>query len=719
MRSLHYDTVQPHTRHGAIKKVEIFGFKSFGFRNTVVDFRPGLVSISGPNGSGKSNIDAIIFASGEMRPKVMRVDKIRSLIHDVSSSGGGSRMARVSVHFENSDRKIPFDSDSVEITRELSPDGENVYYINKKKTQRMHVVDLLEMANAGLHQLNAVQQGTVTRISEFTAEEKRRAIEDLVGMSTFDEKKLAAQKQLEAADNKLNIAFATMVQIKKQIEDLEAQRNLQMRYNYMTNEIAQLQAESATGKIHHLNATKEEKSKILQEMSNEIKSAEESLGVIRQEIKSVEGEKAEFLAKMNEYQREKSQSDKQLADAMRSYEETRAILAVTKKRISQIGERTNELQVQSQTMTNLKVDAESNAKISHESLEKLKLEQNRINEKVAASDERRMKILQRQSSESERRKQVDAKLQEMTSALHDEELAEIKSKNTLSEYDVKKEANTTKMTQCIQNIEKLQNLKNSVSAILHGHKEDKRKITAVLDSLKHKKAKAERDLEDLEIILEKSSKAGTKYDSKIQTVRNFMHEDYSVAKLKEHAPELGILGLVYELLSWDKKYERAIMASGSEWIKAIVVKDFETMVALAEHVREQKLPKVKIIPLDALSTVGKAVSKTGTNQMLSDIAKAAFCIADFLEDVCFFNTETDSSSPCTDILIDIIPAIFEMREFMSITTLDEFGLTKSPPIVTTLYPEFDALNASSWEFTTAIFPNKNSARCLCSSEHWM
>ena len=54
-----------------IKKVEIFGFKSFGFRNTVVDFRPGLVSISGPNGSGKSNIlDAIIFASGEMRPNI-------------------------------------------------------------------------------------------------------------------------------------------------------------------------------------------------------------------------------------------------------------------------------------------------------------------------------------------------------------------------------------------------------------------------------------------------------------------------------------------------------------------------------------------------------------------------------------------------------------------------------------------------------------------------
>jgi chromosome segregation protein len=37
-----------------VKKVEIFGFKSFGFKNTTVQFEPGLVSISGPNGSGKS-----------------------------------------------------------------------------------------------------------------------------------------------------------------------------------------------------------------------------------------------------------------------------------------------------------------------------------------------------------------------------------------------------------------------------------------------------------------------------------------------------------------------------------------------------------------------------------------------------------------------------------------------------------------------------------------
>ena len=86
----------------------------------------------GPNGSGKSNIlDAIIFAMGENKPKVMRVDKLRSLIHDIEGARRGPKMARSSVHFDNSDRKIPIDTDVVEITRELSEDGENTYYLNK------------------------------------------------------------------------------------------------------------------------------------------------------------------------------------------------------------------------------------------------------------------------------------------------------------------------------------------------------------------------------------------------------------------------------------------------------------------------------------------------------------------------------------------------------------------------------------------------------------
>ena len=79
-----------------------------------------------------------------------------------------------------------------------------------------------------------------------------------------------------------------------------------------------------------------------------------------------------------------------------------------------------------------------------------------------------------------------------------------------------------------------------------------------------------------------------------------MHEDYSISKLKHSSVALGIEGLVYEILSWDKKYERSIMAVCADWIKAVVVKDFSTLVSLAEFVQEKRLPKLKIIPLESI-----------------------------------------------------------------------------------------------------------------------
>ena len=92
-------------------------------------------------------------------------------------------------------------------------------------------------------------------------------------------------------------------------------------------------------------------------------------------------------------------------------------------------------------------------------------------------------------------------------------------------------------------------------------------------------------MDELGFILEKSGKAANQYESKIKTVKGFMHEDYTVAKLKEDADKLGIDGLVYEMISWDKKYERSVLAVSSDWIKALVVKDFATLLEIAEVAR--------------------------------------------------------------------------------------------------------------------------------------
>ena len=272
-----------------IKKVDIFGFKSFGFKTTTVNFEPGLVSISGPNGSGKSNIlDAIIFAMGENKARVMRQPNLRSLIHDIDGSRHGPKLTRVKVQFDNSDRKIPVPHDIVNVTREMNDKGESEYYLEGKKINRNRILDIFDMANAGLNQLNAVQQGTVTKISEMTNEEKRKTLEDLVGLSYFDEKKAETEKQLNQADQRLEVAMAKMGEVKKQIDELEIERNLKMRHEMIGHELDRFRAIEATGKLRKIRNEKSEKEEKQRTDLSEKEQLEKSQSVLNNEIEKIE-----------------------------------------------------------------------------------------------------------------------------------------------------------------------------------------------------------------------------------------------------------------------------------------------------------------------------------------------------------------------------------------------------------------------------------------------
>jgi len=82
------------------------------------------------------------------------------------------------------------------------------------------------------------------------------------------------------------------------------------------------------------------------------------------------------------------------------------------------------------------------------------------------------------------------------------------------------------------------------------------------------------------------------------------------------------VGFVYEILSWNKQYERAVLAACADWIKAAIVPDFETLVSLAQVARNKKLPKLKIIPLNAIPEFRMKMPKTsGLLGILSDYVK--------------------------------------------------------------------------------------------------
>ena len=584
-----------------VKKVEIYGFKSFGFTNTTVQFEPGLVSISGPNGSGKSNIlDAIMFAMGENKIKILRVDKLRSLIHDIEGNRHGPKMTRTSVHFDNSDRKIPVDSDNVEITREMNEQGESIYYLNKKKTTRNQILDLLDMANAGLGQLNAIQQGTVTRISEFTSEEKRQTIEDLIGLSYFDEKKTEALKQLDEADRRFEIAAAKMGEIKKRIDELEEERNQKLRHDILERELNRYKAIAAANKMKVVSSQKTSIESTIHTATSEITQCNDERSIFRTQNSALETERKKLMTEANDYNQEKTSLDSEISSAMEQYEIDNSAISASKKRVEQLDNRIPEIKTELEEIENITNDIDNQLLKMNESIEETNFKKNKINKDLEIIDSERKKILTEESDVAAKKSEIDNKIKTLTNQLNETELKLSKAQHGKEDFKIKIKINSTKFDELEQGIVGLSSSKSKFESMMKNHDATITELKSRIIKLQTKKSKINNDIEEWGLILEKSSKAATHYESKIKTVKGFMHEDYTVAKLKEDAEKLGIIGLVYEMIFWDKQYERSVLAVSSDWIKAIVVKDFTTLLGIAEFARSKKLPKLKIIPLDAI-----------------------------------------------------------------------------------------------------------------------
>ena len=560
---------------------------------------------------------------GENKPKVMRVDKLRSLIHDIEGARRGPKMARSSVHFDNTDRKIPVDSDVVEITRELDENGENTYYLNKKKTQRSHVLDLLDMANAGLGQLNAVQQGTVTRISEFTSEEKRKTIEDLIGLSYFDDKKSESIKQLDEADRRLEIALAKMGEIKKRIDELEEERNQKLRHDILERELNRYKAIAAANKMKIISSKKSDKETKLHDLTQEMTSLGNEQNTLKDEIGVLESEKSTLMNAANDYTKAKSELDAEISSAMEQYEIDNTAISASKKRLDQINSRIPQIKIELEEINDARHDIDTQIEKIKESIEITNQQKNKINHDLELVDLERNKILTAQSEAAAKKSAVDNKIKILNTQLNDVKLKLSKVKNEKDESILKIKSNSEKFTQLEKDIVELTSLDLKLSSLTNNHTDTITELKSRILKLKTRKSKIIHDMDELGFILEKSDKAANQYESKIKTVKGFMHEDYTVAKLKEDGAKLGIDGIVYEMISWDKKYERSVLAVSSDWIKALVVKDFATLLGIAEVARSKKLPKLKIIPLDAIPKFKLTLpQEPGIIGILSDFVKS-------------------------------------------------------------------------------------------------
>lgn len=247
------------------------------------------MAITGPNGSGKSNIgDAIMFVLGPKSPKAVRAGRITDLIFSGGASKAKAKFMKVSLVFENSDRVLPWDDDTVILTRyvKLSDNGEDYtsyFYINDQKSTLGEFDSLLTKARISADGYNIVQQGDVTRIVQMGNIERRRILDGISGIASFDADIAKAQSEKNEVRENLERIEILRGEKEKQLKVLEKDKE-QARIYLDTKEqldiakaqltVRQRDKETATLKnlndyVEKLNgdleALKEKKSKVIED----------------------------------------------------------------------------------------------------------------------------------------------------------------------------------------------------------------------------------------------------------------------------------------------------------------------------------------------------------------------------------------------------------------------------------------------------------------------
>jgi chromosome segregation protein len=584
-----------------IKKLEIYGFKSFGFKNTAINFEKGLIAITGPNGSGKSNVlDAIMFAIGENSPKALRVDKFQSLFHD--SEHSSHRLIRVSLTFDNVNRGIPINSDSVILTREMEGQtGDSQYYLNDKKVSKSTIMELLEVVMPGPSKLNVVQQGMITRISELNSEERRKIIEDIIGLSYFDDKKTEALKQLEESDRRLEVALVKMGEIRKRIDELEAERNDQLRYQHLESELKRFKAIWISNKISTIKNELESQNRILD--SNVLASSmlSKQLEDVRAEIENLESEKSAFIKKVDAENKAKAQVGSRIASIVYEAERTRAMLKQSQNRILEIEQQRSPMLDQERKKIVQQLDEfyhkvrQNNEIIAERSnkLLALKSELSLINSEIELLASKNDKYTRSKAELDDRYKRISWLRNNIAVSIArlEEKIRVNADKLILNEsYITSSKAEIDNLNAAIMELSK--SLQPNMTTL--------NSKTKLIEGLKNSTTKLERELSASRTLLDKAENLARTHEIRQDIIRNLNNEDATIAELIKDAATHGIKELAHSAIKYDKKYERAILAAASEWLKALIVNDTKSMILIAQYIKLRKLRRLKMIPLDIL-----------------------------------------------------------------------------------------------------------------------
>lgn len=275
-----------------LKKLEIFGFKSFANR-TVLNFSHGITGIVGPNGCGKSNIvDAIRWSLGEQKSSTLRSEKMESVIFNGTKTKKPMGMAEVSLTMMNEDNVLPMEFSEVTITRRIFRSGETEYLLNKNQCRLKDIINLFMDTGMASNAYSVIELKMIEIILSNKAEERRQMFEEAAGVKKYKLRRRLALKKLEEVQTDFTRIKDIVSEVEKKVATLERQAKKADKYNEIKSKLENLELELSERQFALFNR---KKTSLIKEQDCLTGSKEEIDGSIR----SVEGELLTHRSRMS------------------------------------------------------------------------------------------------------------------------------------------------------------------------------------------------------------------------------------------------------------------------------------------------------------------------------------------------------------------------------------------------------------------------------------
>lgn len=583
-----------------LKKLELYGFKSFAQRTEIV-FDEGITGIVGPNGSGKSNIgDAVRWVLGEQSAKTLRGASMSDVIFNGTQKRKPLSYCEVSLVFDNDDHALAMEAAEVMVTRRVYRNGESEYYLNRTACRLKDVVDLFRDTGIGKEGYSIIGQGRIDEILSRKSEDRRQVFEEAAGIVKFKARKEEADKKLQRTLENLERVDDILDELTKRLKPLEEQSRNARVYLELSTELKDLdlnlfliRSDRARARLSELESelltvqtiladtesNLTDKTNRRDETQNRIDQLEEAITKARTELMECAEHVHESQKKISALQSRRETRSENRQRIVREQEEAQ-------ERLAEIEKDHVRIQADVEKQHSLIADAEQILRATQEAAEKAQAKEK---EADAALEAQKAAVIDQMNRLSDVRNdktrlntmqaQMETRLTEIEEsggALQEQEAA---LREALTAVEKQLETENQHQQQCQEKLAQARQASDEADAAYANLRADVEKQSADMQA------------------------AASRHNVLTEMTRDMEGYNMAVRRAMTYAKQrglTGVKGVLAQLMTVPQAYETAIdMALGAAQ-QNIVTDTEETAKELINYLRQNRLGRATFLPMSAI-----------------------------------------------------------------------------------------------------------------------